>query len=287
MQYLGVIIEPGKRSLSPAFQQAAIDALGLDYRYEEWPTAIDALGTRVTGLRAPAVRGANVTIPHKETILPLLDHIDETASKAGAVNTVRNDGGVLTGFNTDIAGFLRALDEDGAVNLRGSRVIVAGAGGSARAVILALISRSPASITVCARNSKRSEKLIADLGPWAGSTNLESLPPDDAALGRVMANASLLVNCTPLGTSGTPEETMSPVPAGFIHPEMLVYDLVYRPALTPLLHDAAAVGARTLGGLQMLVQQGAESLRLWTGLEPPVGLMLGAAAAALARDEIA
>jgi shikimate dehydrogenase len=285
MQYLGVIIEPGKRSLSPAFQQAAIDALRLDYRYEEWPTAVDALATRVTGLRAPVVRGANVTVPHKEAVLPLLDDLDEIARKVGAVNTVRNDAGRLTGFNTDVAGFLRALDETGGIDLPGANVVVAGAGGSARAAILALLSRRPASIKVFARTVERSEQLVADLRPWTAETRLEVLVPGDHALGPAMANASLLVNCTPLGTAGTPESAMSPVPAGTIHPQMLVYDLVYRPALTPLLRDAAAAGATTLGGLRMLVHQGAESLRLWTGLEPPVGLMLSAAAEALARDE--
>src|SRR3990172_9596478 len=109
---LGVIGDPGKRSLSPVFQQAAIDALGLDITYERWATPPDGLQTRVEGLRAPAVLGANVTIPHKEAILPMMDALDDVARKVGAVNTVVNRDGKLEGHNTDVEGFLRALRQD-------------------------------------------------------------------------------------------------------------------------------------------------------------------------------
>ena len=285
MQYLGVITEPGKSSLSPVLQQAAIDALGLEYRYEQWPTPHGGLATRVTGLRAPSVRGANVTIPHKEAIVPLLDGIDDVARQVGAVNTVRNDDGRLTGFNTDVEGFRRALGEDGAFNTAGARVVIVGAGGSARAVIIALAAPGVASIAILARTRLRAERLVAEVSVHSGSVNLQVIDNGTDALVAEMESATLLVNCTPLGMAGTPEEKLSPVPAETIHPKMLVYDLVYRPTVTPLLRDAAARGARTLGGLPMLVYQGAASFKIWTGQDALVDVMFAAAREALTKED--
>lgn len=284
VQYLGVIIEPGKTSLSPVFQQAAVDAVGLEYRYEQWPTPPDGLATRVTGMRAPSVRGANVTIPHKETIIPLLDGIDDVARQVGALNTVRNDGGRLSGFNTDVEGFTRALSEDGTFDPAGAQVVVVGAGGSARAVIIALASAGVASIAIFARTRLRADRLVAEVRPYSGTVSLQALGDGPSAVAEVMASATLLVNCTPLGTAGTPEERLSPVPAATIHQQMLVYDLVYRPTVTPLLRDAAARGASTLGGLPMLIYQGAASFKIWTGQDAPVDVMFAAAREELAKE---
>ena len=280
MQYLGVIIEPGKTSLSPAIQQAAIDAMRLDYHYAQWSTPPDGLSTRVTGLRAPAVRGANVTIPYKEPIIPLLDEIDDVATRVGAVNTVLNQGGRLSGHNTDVEGFSRALKDDAGFDVSGARAVVTGAGGSARAVVVALCEAGAESIAITARTKSRAEGLASAIG--GGATRLEVVDESHGAL----ENATLLINCTPLGTAGTPEEHSSPVPAGTIHPQMLVCDLVYRPSVTPLLRDAEARGARTLGGLPMLVYQGAASLKIWSGQDPPTDVMFAAARDALAQEGV-
>jgi shikimate dehydrogenase len=285
MQYLGVIIEPGKTSLSPAIQQAAIDAMHLDYHYAQWSTPPDGLATRVTGLRAPAVRGANVTIPHKEPIIPLLDEIDDVARRVGAVNTVANDGGHLSGHNTDVEGFTRALTDAAGFDPTGARAVVVGAGGSARAVATALLAAGAASITIHARTRSRAQVLVSEVA--ADSTPIEVLDGTSAALSAAMESTTLLVNCTPSGTTGTPEEKSSPVPADAIHPQMLVCDLVYRPSVTPLLRDAEARGARTLGGLPMLVYQGAASLKLWSGQDPPVDVMFAAAHEALGTEGVA
>ena len=144
MKYLGVIGYPLTNSLSPDFQQAALDHLRLDIVYEAWPTPPNALGTRMTGLRAPAVLGANVTIPHKEAVIPLIDELDDLAHKTGAVNTIVNREGRLHGYNTDVAGFLRALREDAGFEPKGRRAVIVGAGGAARAVAMALIGERAA-----------------------------------------------------------------------------------------------------------------------------------------------
>lgn len=291
MKYLGVIGDPGKKSLSPAFQQAALDHLRLDIVYEAWPTPPEGLGLRVKGLRAPAVLGANVTIPHKEAILPMMDELDDLVRRVGAVNTVVNRDGRLYAYNTDVAGFLRALREAGQLDPAGRRAVIAGAGGAARAVVAALVQAGAARVTVINRTSSRATKLVEDMRPLAGHTDLQALP--DAYISWVSAavGADLLVNCTSVGsdssaaTEPASEEVDSPVPADVIRSGAVVYDLVYRPAETPLMAAARQRGARVLGGLPMLIYQGAESFRLWTGREAPVEVMFEAARKALAAEE--
>ena len=263
MKYLGVIAAPGKPSLSPVLQQAALDALRLDIVYEAWPTPPDGLPTRIRGLRSADVLGANVTIPHKEAVIPLLDELEDTARRTGAVNTIVNHEGQLSGHNTDVEGFLRALREDGGLQPAGCRALIAGAGGAARAVVTALIDSAANSVAVINRSFPRASRLVEEMRQMAGST--------------------LLVNCTPAGSASGPEGEESAVPLDVIHSGMLVYDLVYLPAETPLLAAARQRGARMLGGLPMLVYQGAASFQLWTGREAPVDIMREAATAALSE----
>ena len=282
MQYLGVITDPHKQSTSPAFQQAAIDALGLGMVYERWPTPADGLATRVVGLRAPSVLGANVTIPHKEAVMPMLDELDPLAQRVGAVNTIFNREGRLSGYNTDVEGFLRALRDDAGFDPRGCDAVIAGAGGAARAVVVALIESGAASIAVLNRSAERAQRLVDDLSPHAGGTWLEALPAAPGSWAKIVPRAQLLVNCTSVGMADSSQDE-SPVPSGLIRPEMLVSDLIYRPLETRLLRDARASGACVLGGLPMLVYQGAASLKIWTGQEAPIDLMLDAARKALAE----
>ena len=283
MQYLGVITDPAKQSTSPAFQQAAIDALGLDLVYERWPTEPSGIGTRVTGLRAPSVLGANVTIPHKETVMPLLDELDPLVQRVGAVNTILNRDGVLFGYNTDVEGFLRALREDGGFDPAGKHVVVAGAGGAARAVVVALAEAGASSVEVLNRSLGRAQHLVDDLRVHAGKTRLGASPATLKSWAKVAAGAALLVNCTSLGSAGH-EEGQSAVPTEVIRPDMLVFDLVYRPTETQLLRDARSRGARTVGGLPMLIYQGAASFKIWTGRDAPVDVMFAAARKVLGVD---
>ncbi len=282
MKYLGVICAPGAKSLSPDFQQAALDHLRLEIVYEAWPTPADGLATRVAGLRAPAVLGANVTIPHKEAILPMMDALDDVARTVGAVNTVINREGQLHGHNTDVEGFLRALRQDAGFDPGGRRALVAGAGGAGRAVVVALIQAAAASVTVINRSFSRATKLVGELTPLAGDSELHALPDMYASWAASAAGCDLLVNCTSVGSAGTLEETESPVPLDIIHSGVLVYDLVYLPAETRLMSAARNRGARVLGGLPMLIYQGAASFQMWTGREAPIDIMFEAARKALA-----
>ncbi len=281
MKYLGVIGYPHKQPLSPAFQQAALDHLGLDVRYEAWETPPDRLAEAIERLRRPDHLGANVTIPHKEAAIPLLDDVDDLSRRVGAVNTIVNHEGRLRGHNTDVEGFLRALREDGAFDPAGCRALIAGAGGAARAVTVALIDAGAAAVTVINRTLSRASRLVEDLRPQAGNTQLHALPDAYASWAAASVGCRLLINCTPVGMAGTRRRKETPVPVDLIPPAALVFDLIYRPPETKLMAAARRGGARVLGGLPMLVYQGAASFRLWTGLEPPVDIMFGAARAAL------
>ncbi len=284
MQYAGVISAPGKKSLSPVFQQAAFDHLGLAVKYQHWPTPASGLDTRVGGLRAAGVLGANVTIPHKEACLPLVDELDPLVRRVGALNTIVNRDGTLRGYNTDAEGFLRALREAG-FEPRGCTAAIAGAGGAARAVVVALAEAGAARIIIVNRTLERAERLVSDLGATATPAQLVAAPDSRESWEMTAGEAGLLVNCTSLGSAGTPEEDRSPMPSDLIRSQTLVYDLVYQPAETRLIRDAREAGARACGGLPMLIYQGAASFKLWTGKEAPVDIMFKAAEAALAAED--
>ncbi len=288
MMYLGVIGDPRKRSLSPVFQQAAISALGLDITYERWATPPEGLATRVASLRAPHVLGANVTIPHKQAVIPMLDELDSLPQRVGAVNTIVNREGRLHGYNTDVEGFRRGLRDDAGFDPEGKRAVIAGAGGAARAVVVALAEARARSVVIINRTFTRAARLAEEMTPLAGETELHALPDIYLSWTDSLSRADLLVNCTPTGQASAgpsaDEEEDSPVPFDAIRPGLLVYDLVYIPAETPLMKAAKAAGARVLGGLPMLIYQGAASLKLWTGREAPVDIMLKAAREALGLE---
>lgn len=282
LKYLGVIGYPLQRSLSPAFQQAALDHLRMDVEYKAWPTPPDGLQTRLTTVRSPTVLGVNVTIPHKEAVLPLIDDIDPTAERIGAVNTIVNREGRLLGHNTDAVGFMKALREDGQVEPTGKRVVIAGAGGAARAVVVALLEVEARSITVINRTLSRANRLVAEVADLAGRSELRALPEMYASWAAVMNTCDLLVNCTSAGSSGP--ESESPIPFDLIRPNMVVFDLIYNPSETPLMAAARKAGAPVLGGLPMLVYQGAASFELWTEQKAPLDIMFKAARRAAAVE---
>lgn len=285
MAYLGVIGHPLKKSLSPVFQQAALDHLKLPHTYEAWPTPADGLETRIMGLRAPTVLGANVTIPHKEAVVPFLDGVDELSRKVGAVNTIVNADGKLYGHNTDVEGSLRALREDGGFEPERSHVVVAGAGGAARAVVVAMIEARATEVTVINRTLDRAEALVRDLSPLGSETKVRAMPDTADSWSAASDGCDLLINCTSLGSTGTGDENASPAPVSAIRPGMLVYDIIYRPLETRLMREAKELGARVLGGLPMLIYQGAASFKLWTGLDAPVDVMSDAARKALETED--
>jgi shikimate dehydrogenase len=311
MKYVGLIGYPLGHSVSPAMQQAAFDHYKLDLRYELWETEEGKLGDVLERLRLDETVGANVTAPHKEAVPHSMDELDNLAREIGAVNTIVNRGGRLIGYNTDAGGFLDALRKEGGFDPAGKDVVLIGAGGVARAASFALARAGVKSLALTDISMEQAQRLAVDLkrslaraqGPPprssvdakdGGVDELDSrvwpipeisvLSPNDPQFGEVLRGCDLLVNCSPIGMKHSPTEGESPVEAKLIPKGALVYDVVYNPSETPLLADAKKVGARTLGGLAMLVYQGAMSFELWTGKKAPIDIMFQAAKKALSED---
>ena len=280
---LGIIGHPIGHSISPRFQQAGLDHLAADHRYLPYDVQPDRVADFVASLRDDSVRGINVTVPHKEAVMPFLDEIDEWAAEAGAVNTIVNRDGRLVGYNTDGYGFLRALRESAGLDPAGKRALILGAGGSARGVVQALLRAGVAELAIANRTLERAQalaELAANRGVPARAIDLNALQSDGFA-----GQLGLIVNCTSLGMHHGPDEAASPMTASQIPPSALVYDLVYNPMLTPLLRAAHSVGAPTLGGISMLVYQGAASFELWLERPAPVSVMMDAAMGAMRERE--
>ncbi|MDP6496263.1 MAG: shikimate dehydrogenase [SAR202 cluster bacterium] len=276
-QRLGIIGYPIGHSISPIFQQAALDHLGIDATYEKWEVTPEGVGDFVNGLRVPDSLGINITVPHKQAVIPFLDEVDEWATAAGAVNTIVNHDGHLSGHNTDGPGFLRALLVETGYDPKGTRALVLGAGGAARGILLALARGGVDSMVIANRTLERAEtlaKLAKDNGVKSEAISLSGDALTDAA-----SDADLIVNCTTVGMSHGPDEHGSPVAAAQIPATAIVNDVVYTPLITPILKEAAAAGATALGGLHMLVYQGVLSFQMWTGVDAPVDVMLAAATA--------
>ncbi|HEV2107245.1 MAG TPA: shikimate dehydrogenase [Thermomicrobiales bacterium] len=266
---LGVIGDPVAHSISPAIQQAAFDAIGLPTTYERWQTSQDELNGRIASLRADDVLGANVTVPHKQAVMPFLDEVRPVALRAGAVNTIVHRDGHLSGDNTDVYGFQAALAGAG-VDAAARSALVLGAGGAAHGVILGLAALEVTRTLVWNRNAARAHELAADLG----SVPLIVCDSSHAALQRAVAGASLLINATSVGWHG--DEV--PIPLAMLDQlgrDAVVMDLTYRD--TAFLRAARARGMQTLDGLPMLVYQGARAFELWTGKDAPVEVMFDAA----------
>ena len=270
---VGLIGYPVKHSLSPAMHNSAFAALDLNWCYVPLPVHPDRLGEAVAGLRAMSFVGANVTVPHKEAVMSYLDHVTPEAQAIGAVNTLVMCEGRSIGHNTDWQGFLTALGEGG-FDPHGKRVVVLGAGGAARAVVYAL-AQAGAQVAVLNRTLARAQALVQGF-----SHLFPSLPLTLQTLKEQTAEAHLLVNATPIGT--WPEVDKSIWPEDLAFPgHLTVFDLVYNPRQTKLLRQARAAGAKAIGGLGMLVHQGAVAFELWTGEKAPVETMYEAASRTL------
>lgn len=273
---LGIIGHPVAHSLSPVFQQAAFDTCGIDARYERWDTPPEMLAARITSLRAPDVLGANITIPHKAAVLPLLDELEPFASRVGAVNTVVVRSGKLVGANTDGPGFVRALRESVAFEPRGRHILLVGAGGAARGIAFSLAETGAERIAVWNRTPTRAEALVAELRAAYPNVRCE-LHPSLVALNDFDA----VVNCTAVGMEGTGTERELPFDPARTDQGCLIVDIVYKPEETTLLRAARVLGRPTLGGLPMLIFQGALAFERWTGCAAPVEVMMRAARQAL------
>ncbi len=271
-----LIGHPVAHSLSGAMQQAAFDALGIDARYELWDRPPIELAHAVEELRGDDFLGANVTIPHKERVVPMADRLTEEAHATGAVNTLTSEGRKLVGHNTDVDGFKVALDTLVGRQKMPRLAIVLGSGGGARAVVYGLIREGFQRVVVFNRHLHRAEGLVKHFARSAAHMELRAMPWHESIIEAELAKTKVLVNATSIGLD--PDE--SPIPAEILPPDLLVLDLIY--ARTRLLRDAAAAGCTVDDGKTMLLNQGASAFTLWTGQPAPVEAM--AAALSDARD---
>ena len=262
-----LIGHPVAHSLSGAMQQAAFDELGVDARYELWDKPPIDLADAVAELRTDDFLGANVTIPHKERVVPMVDRLTEEATATGAVNTITREGKRLVGHNTDVAGFEVALDKLVGRQKMPKQAVILGAGGGARAVVYGLIREGFQRIIVFNRHLHRAEGMVKHFSRTASHMELRAMPWHESILESEIAKTKILVNATSIGLSSD----VSPLPAEVLTGDLLVLDLIY--AKTRLLRDAHAAGATTLDGESMLLHQGAAAFTLWTGQPAPLELM--------------
>ena len=280
---LGVFGYPVEHSLSPPMHNAALARLGLSYIYVPFPVMPRALEVALRSLGPLGIVGINLTIPHKERALELVDEVTDEAREVGAVNTVHCVDGRLIADNTDGRGFYAPLREAG-FEARGCRAVVIGAGGAARAVVFRLAREGAETIWLANRTRGRAERLaeaVADAG--YGADRVRPLALDDSErLERAIQGAELLVQTTRVGMH--PEtDAEPPAPVQALHRNLFVYELVYNPMETRLLAEARRRGCRTLGGVKMLVYQGAAAFERWTGIWPPTDVMEAAVIESLGR----
>jgi len=271
----GLIGDPVEHSLSPVIQNAAFEALGLNYVYVAFTVRQNDLGNVILGVRGLGFRGLNVTMPHKIDVIQYLDKLDDTAKKIGSVNTIVNEEGNLIGYTTDGIGALNALRYKG-VDLSGRKIVVLGAGGASRSVSFTLADEAE-ELVILNRTFQRAKKLVDDISNLLGdSAKIRAGRLSNGTLKKELEDADIVVNATSVGMN--PQNTETPVDRGLLHHGIVVFDLVYEPLETRLLREARRVGAETVDGLAMLVHQGAASFEIWTGEKAPIEVMMKAAA---------
>ncbi|HXI80827.1 MAG TPA: shikimate dehydrogenase [Verrucomicrobiae bacterium] len=271
-----LIGHPVAHSLSAAMQQAAFDDQGIDATYELWDRPPLGLADAIGEVRGDDFLGANVTIPHKERVVPLVDRQTEEAHATGAVNTITREGRRLVGHNTDVPGFKAALDALVGRQKMPRQAVVLGAGGGARAVVYGLITEGFQRIVVFNRHLHRAEGLVKHFGRSAAHMELRAMPWHESIIESELAKSKVLVNATSIGLTAD----VSPIPAEIILPELLVLDLIY--SRTRLLREAEAAGCTVADGELMLLHQGAAAFTLWIGRPAPLEVMRAALAAARA-----
>jgi shikimate dehydrogenase len=268
-ELVGVFGYPVEENPTVLLQEAAFEARGLNWRYLTIEVDPEDLEEAIIGLRAFNMRGVNLTIPHKVSVIQYLDELSPEAELIGAVNTIVREGEQLVGHNTDGKGFLRTTRDDAGLDSEGKRFVFLGAGGAARAMSVEQALAGAAHVTIVNRSLGRGQALVrllqdetpaeAEFVHWEGEY---AVPPE----------ADVLVNATPVGLFPDVEE-MPPVVLESIRPDLLVCDVIPNPPQTAFLRAAAARGARTLDGLGMLVYQGAICFQMWTGVSPPIPVM--------------
>lgn len=267
----GIFGHPVKHSLSPDMHNSAFGELGLNSVYVAFDIDPENIGDATKALRTMGVKGINITIPHKQTIIPFLDEVSPDATLTGAVNTVKNEDGKLSGFNTDVGGFIRAIREDLDFTPEGKTLFLIGAGGAARAVLSGFCMNGGAVVYLADILEDKATELAQQFKENFPDLIIETIQLEDKdAVSKSFEQADILVNASPAGMDGVGSHD---IPLTSLKDSAVVYDLVYKPANTQLLQDARALGHKASGGLTMLLYQGAESFEIWTGETAPVDVM--------------
>ncbi|MCQ6558385.1 shikimate dehydrogenase [Paenibacillus mendelii] len=261
-----VIGDPVRHSKSPIMMNRAFRERGINGIYTAFHVQGERLGDFIAGVRAMGIRGVNVTIPHKLEVMPFLDVIDESAQVIGAVNTIVNDNGKLTGYNTDGLGYVRSLKEEVEPELAGKRILILGAGGATRGIVYALLREGVSEITISNRRVERAQELADTFG---GSADIRAIGSD--AIREACASAEIVIHTTPVGMYPNVDET--PIDASWLQPEAIASDILYNPLKTRYLEEAERRGCRIHGGLGMFIYQGAYAFEYWTGVPAPVEAM--------------
>jgi shikimate dehydrogenase len=272
---LGVFGDPVAHSLSPQMQNAALEKCDLEMRYARFEIGPSDLPTALELLPKLNFVGANLTVPHKIAAFKLMDEVDETAGKIGAVNSIKIDGGKLRGYNTDGKGFSRAIREEFSVDLRDLRILVLGAGGAARAIALQCAKENCERLVIANRDLDKAKKLADELRPFfAGPrvlgpvARLQAIALDESVIRFQIAD--LVVNATPLGLS---RADAPPIPARLVAPHLMIYDTIYSSGQTAFVSAAIEAGARAANGLSMLLHQGALAFEIWFDRTAPLDVM--------------
>ena len=263
---VGLIGEPVEHSFSPPMHNEAFKTLGLDYVYVPFNVSPNNLKSAIEGANSLNIQGLNVTIPHKINVINYLNELDPIAELIGAVNTI--DFKNLKGYNTDGIGCIRAIEE--VTKIKDKNIVVAGAGGAARAIVFYLAKYGAEEVNILNRNLKKAENLANDLLASNLISNVNS--SDISEISKFISDADILIDTTPIGMY--PNVSDEPiVKAADIHEELVVNDIVYNPNETVLLKEAIKANAKVVYGIKMLLYQGAESFKIWTGREAPVDVM--------------
>ncbi len=265
---LCVIGYPIEHSMSPIMHNAALQDLELDYAYLAFNVPPNRLKEAVKGIKALNVKGISVTIPHKEIIIKFVGEIDSTAQKIGAINTIKNEDGVLIGKNTDAEGGRKAILDAGC-EITGKNILILGAGGVAKAICYTL-AKDANKMVITNRTESRAKKLAMELKKKI-KVNAEGTNNSETTLKREIKTTDILINATSVGMY--PQINKLPIKMEILHNQLFVVDLIYNPLETQLIKDAKVIGCRTLGGLDMLVNQGALAFEWWTNKKPNINLM--------------
>ncbi|MGQ9608987.1 MAG: shikimate dehydrogenase [bacterium] len=266
---VGVIGDPVEHSCSPPMHNAAFKELGLDYVYVPFHVKPEHLRSAIEGFKALNVAGINVTLPHKKAVLPLVDSVSEEAELIGAVNTLVFKDGIVEGHNTDARGFITSLRDSGVSDFKNKKVVVLGAGGGAQAIIVGLALEGVDRIIIANRTKEKGVELARSLSSKT-TVMMEGISLDDNRLKDYISESDLLIS-----TITASMDTRIPlvVDPSWFHKDLTVCDIVYIPPETNLLKEASVRGLKTIGGIGMLVHQGAISFQLWTGVKPPIETM--------------